>query len=531
MTTQVQPSSVPFAGRATIPVLRHPVVRYAGGVLALAAAYFVAAKIGQTLRYTASVSAIWPPAGLGIAALYLWGTRWWPGVFLGELVVNVDLLDALPAGSLIGQQTGNMAEILIGAMLLRRLCGPRAALDRVDQVAAVFAVAAVAAAISATFGTISMLAGGVIESREALSFWRTWTLGDSSGVLVVVAVALAWSHSPGAAWRQLRTLNGTLMVSTVVVLGVVSVTVEDPVTYAVFPALIWAAFRFGPPGATLAVAITAAVAIGLTAADVGPFSKQPINHQTIGTQLYIAVAALTTLILAAVVAERARSAAALTAARLREGERALEDRRRLARDLHDSVSQALFSTVLHTRRAQRALGEADGRGASALRHSLDAIGEVTRDAQTEMRSIIGQLGRDPLLGGLRPALARLAAEASERDGVTARLTAQDGELGLSEHAEGHLFYIAREAVANAVKHADTDAVDLRLARHFEEVTLEVADRGRGFDVATAPPGHFGLDSMRSRAHEIDGRIAIDSGPGNGTVVRVVVPVGEDARHD
>ena len=74
-----------------------------------------------------------------------------------------------------------------------------------------------------------------------------------------------------------------------------------------FPALIWAAFRFGPPGAALAVAITAALAIGITAADVGPFSKQAIDHRTIGTQLYIAVAALTTLILAAVVAERTRS--------------------------------------------------------------------------------------------------------------------------------------------------------------------------------------------------------------------------------
>ena len=61
-------------------------------MLALAAAYYGAAKLGQTLRYTASVSAIWPPAGLGIAALYLWGLRWWPGILLGEFVVNGELL-------------------------------------------------------------------------------------------------------------------------------------------------------------------------------------------------------------------------------------------------------------------------------------------------------------------------------------------------------------------------------------------------------------------------------------------------------
>src|SRR3954469_18584225 len=98
---------------------RLPVGRYLSGILLLAAAYFGSAKLGQTLRYTASVSAIWPPAGLGIAALYLWGLRWWPGVFIAELIINGELLlghNQLPLGSLIGQQAGNMAEIVVGAM-------------------------------------------------------------------------------------------------------------------------------------------------------------------------------------------------------------------------------------------------------------------------------------------------------------------------------------------------------------------------------------------------------------------------------
>ena len=498
---------------------------YLLGVLALAAAYYAAAKVGQTLRYTASVSAIWPPAGVGIAALYLWGLRWWPGVLLGELIVNAELLGVLPTGSLIGQQAGNMAEIVFGAVLLARLVGPRAALDRVDQVAGVFATAALAAGISATIGTASMLAGGAIEPGEALTFWRTWCLGDSSGILVVVAVALAWSHEPRMAWRRLRTVDGVLMVSAVVVLGVIAVTVVDPVTYAVFPALIWAAFRFGPPGAALAVAITAALAIGITAADLGPFSKQAIDHRTIGTQLYIAVAALTTLILAAVVAERARSAAALTAAKLREGEQAVEERRRIARDLHDSVSQALFSTILHTRRAQRAVAE-DGES-DALSHSLGAIAELTRDAQSEMRALIAQLGRDPLDGGLVAALSRLVAETSDRDGIAVRLAAPEDDPALPGCAQAHLFAIAREGLANAVKHGGMDAVDIRLRASLGNVILEVIDDGAGFDPMTLRPGHFGLDSMRSRAAEIGGRLTITSGSGRGTVVRVVVPIGEE----
>jgi hypothetical protein len=79
-----------------------------GGVVLLAAAYCGAAKLGQTLRYVGSVSAIWPTVGVGIAAVYVWGIRWWPGVLLGEIVVNGELwLDrTFPIGSLLGQQTG-----------------------------------------------------------------------------------------------------------------------------------------------------------------------------------------------------------------------------------------------------------------------------------------------------------------------------------------------------------------------------------------------------------------------------------------
>ena len=94
-------------------------------------------------RYRNSdITAIWPPAGLGIAALYLWGVRWWPGVFIAELVVNAQLLaepHPLPLGSLLGQQAGNMAEVLVGALLLHRLIDPRAAMDRAEQVAGTFA--------------------------------------------------------------------------------------------------------------------------------------------------------------------------------------------------------------------------------------------------------------------------------------------------------------------------------------------------------------------------------------------------------
>jgi len=243
----------------------------------LAAAYYGAAKLGQTLQYTASVAAIWPPAGVGIAALYLWGIRWWPGLLLGEILVNAELLfndSAIPLGSLLGQQAGNMAEMIVGALLLRRLIGPRATLDSAEQVGGMLTALVAGTAISATVGTVSMLAGGVIGDGEVPTFWRTWFLGDLSGTLVIVPAALVWVQRLPAGARPIRTWEGGLLIASVAALGVIAVSIDQSVTYVAFPALIWAAFRFGMRGATLAIAIVAGAAIGITAHEVGPFFER-----------------------------------------------------------------------------------------------------------------------------------------------------------------------------------------------------------------------------------------------------------------
>jgi signal transduction histidine kinase len=501
-----------------------------GGVVLLAAAYYGAAKLGQTLRYTASVSAIWPPAGLGIAALYLWGIRWWPGVLLGELLVNGELLlddGTFHFGSLLGQQAGNIAEIIVGALLLRRLIGPNAALDRVEQVGGMLVALGVATAISATAGTISMVAGGVVDESHAAAFWRTWWLADTSGGLVVLPLILAWSHHPIALWRRIGTWEGAAAIATVTALSVLAFSTVDPIRFTVFPALIWVAFRFGAPGATLSVAITAGVAIGVTANDLGAFSKLTIDHQTLNTQLYIWVAALTTLFLSAVVSERERSARELAVARRAEGARALEERRRIARDLHDSVSQALFSTVLHTRTAQKDLVQEGASPTGPVGRSLSTIAELTKGVQGEIRSLIVELRREPDHDGLVPALARHASAFGAVAGLTIDVEGPDSRLALSDHVETQLLAIGREALANVHRHAEATEAGVRVDVQHGEVVLEVRDNGRGFDPAAGRPGHFGLESMRSRAAEIGGRIRIVSAPGAGSLVEVRVPVEAD----
>jgi len=503
--------------------------RFAAGVMLLAAAYYGAAKLGQTLQYTASVAAIWPPAGVGIAALYLWGIRWWPGLLLGEILVNAELLfndSAIPLGSLLGQQAGNMAEMIVGALLLRRLIGPRATLDSAEQVGGMLTALVAGTAISATVGTVSMLAGGVIGDGEVPTFWRTWFLGDLSGTLVIVPAALVWVQRLPAGARPIRTWEGGLLIASVAALGVIAVSIDQSVTYVAFPALIWAAFRFGMRGATLAIAIVAGAAIGITAHEVGPFFEQPIDDRTLSTQVYIVVTAVTTLFLCAVVSERARSAAALAEAKRREDERAVEERHRIARDLHDSVSQALFSTNLQTRAAQKELGRAPMRE-DALAQALGAIADLTKGAQSEMRALISELGRDPVEDGLVVALTRHARTLEAQDGLAIHVAAANGEVGLDPQVATQLFGIGREALANVMKHSHASTAWVRIEAPRDRVLVEIRDDGLGFDPTARHPGHFGLESMRSRAAEIGGQLTIDSTPGRGTVVRAEVPANGD----
>jgi integral membrane sensor domain MASE1 len=307
----------------------------------------------------------------------------------GQLVLSNRLL---PIQSVAGQQLGNLVEVVAGAWLLRRLVGRRAKLDQVQQVVGLIGAVAIATGITASAGAVSMLAGDVINLAATPRFLQTWWLGDTTGALVVLPLLLIWLADFRAAWRCMRTIEGGLLVATVVVVATLAVTSNEFVTYLIFPALIWAAFRFGPAGATIATAITAGLTIGITAERVGAFAKQPIDDRTLATQLYLLTGALTALLLSAIVSERERSSAELVEVRRREGERALEERRRIARDLHDSVSQSLFSTNLPARTAEKALRH-DPRVSRAVKASLRTIGELTKRAQQEMRRFIFEWDR------------------------------------------------------------------------------------------------------------------------------------------
>src|SRR4051794_13620999 len=172
---------------------------YATGVGLVALVYYVAGRIGLELAYLdGAVAALWPPAGLGLAVLFLGGVRLWPGIVIGDLLLG-DF--STPFATVLAQTVGNTLALVVAAMVLRRLTGGRGDLARVGDVLALVACAALAALVSGVIGPLALRLGGVIESGELWSVARTWVLGDACGVLVVAPVLLTWVAAKSAGFR------------------------------------------------------------------------------------------------------------------------------------------------------------------------------------------------------------------------------------------------------------------------------------------------------------------------------------------
>jgi signal transduction histidine kinase len=224
-----------------------------------------------------------------------------------------------------------------------------------------------------------------------------------------------------------------------------------------------------------------------------------------------------------------QAAIAVTTARLfneAQAKAALEERNRLARDLHDSVSQNLYSLVLQARAARSAatrLRDEEGPAMADRLHTLSALAEA---ALEDMRCAITHLRAPTTMSdsGLAHAVREHAAEVAEREGIDVEVFVPAEPLLLSLDAEHEVFRVVTEALANSVRHARPSRVEIHVHapndRH--ELVVTVTDDGKGFDSPRRRPGHVGLASMRERTERLGGRLILSSSA-EGTTVRAVVP--------
>jgi PAS domain S-box-containing protein len=225
---------------------------------------------------------------------------------------------------------------------------------------------------------------------------------------------------------------------------------------------------------------------------------------------------------AAVAVENARL---LNEARDKAG---LEERQRLARELHDSVTQALFSMSLIARSAEMMMLRENTPPAQIL-EKLSDLRQLTQGALAEMRALIFELRPGALEEeGLVEALRKHAAAIQGRELLPVQLVVDPEQTipRLKPAAEEALYRISQEAVHNVVKHARATQVEIRVGTRDGNIVLEVQDNGSGFNTDSVPAGHMGLGTMRERAEALGGQYIVRSAPGEGTTITVLLPLAE-----
>ena len=330
---------------------------YLGRVILLAAIYFAAAKLSLLLAIPPGYATpVWPPSGIALAAVLLFGNRIWPGVWLGAAAANLTVETSIVTAISIG--TGNTLEALAGAMMIRRFIGAPHRFERGEDVVTFVAAAALSATVGATIGLIPVSLVHPMSWDTAFSNWWTWWQGDLSGIIIFAPLILTWSVRQDVVWSVARTVElaafAVLLAITAQLAfadGAVAVA-GSPLRFLILPFIIWAAFRFSQRELTTAIAVVSAIAFW----DMlhRPGSAASLNDALLVLLAFTSTMVVTGLVLSAVVSERSRTMDSLrrkySELEFRVAERAGE---------LEQMNRALYLDIAERQRMEKLLVESE----------------------------------------------------------------------------------------------------------------------------------------------------------------------------
>ena len=279
---------------------------------ALTLAYFLAGRLGLSMAYlNASASPIWPPTGIAVAALLLFGRQLWPGVAAGALLVNLSTSGSISAAALIA--LGNTLEALLAAYLVERFAHGAQAFERTrDVFLFVVAAAVIAPIVSATIGVSALALSHLAEPGAYRTVWLTWWMGDALGsVLYAPALILLWiDRRPRT---RLEQIEGLIVIVALIVLAAAVFRYGGepergsyPLGFLCIPLALWPAFRVGQRETAIAAVALSIVAVWGTLGRYGPYATELPNRGLLLAQTFAGVVAITTAAMAALVGERQR---------------------------------------------------------------------------------------------------------------------------------------------------------------------------------------------------------------------------------
>ena len=529
--------------------------RYAAALILLAALYTGAARAGLLLDAIGGFATlVWAPTGLSIAALLLFGYRLWPAIFAGALAAN--LWTGASTFAALGIACGNTLEAVAATAVLRRTPGFRLGLDRLEDVASFIVLAAVlCTTISATIGVSTLALAGTITTSQIPVTWRAWWLGDLVGALVVAPLVLVWSSERPLALSWSSVSEGLVLLLIVVSISVYIFSGASSdwrsleQTYLVFPALIFAAVRFGQRGAVTAVFLTSIVAVWGTVSGHGPFARPVLSAGLFALQTFMAIATATFLVLGASVAEQRRT----------------EDWLRRARELAEAANRAkaeFLAVMSHELRTplNSISGYVDlldmqvaGPVSETQRDYLSRIQSSHRHLLSLLEEVLGfaRLETGRLVLSIQPVIVYDAIAALEGmlqlEMQKKRLTfdCRVPDAGLVALADpDKLRQILLNFVANGVKFTpDGGHIVVGAERENDTIRVWVSDTGIGippeqlenvfepfFQVDRGPTRKFpgmglGLAIARDLARAMNGEVWMESTPGVGSTAWLVLPAG------
>ncbi|MBA4385662.1 MAG: hypothetical protein C0410_13065 [Anaerolinea sp.] len=258
-------------------------IKYISGVILLGIIYHLAARLGLLMaNVQPNTSPVWPPTGIAIAALLLFGKKYWLGITLGVIFGYLFNNNALYVS--IGLAVGNTLEALVAAFLLKKIIGFRNSLDRVQDVIGLGVFGALATTISATVGVITLLLVGSDILPYVWTIWFTWWIGDFMGALVLTPLLLVWFTLWPIRWTSKKKIEGIIVLGLLLfVTGYVFANqtlgrvTHEAMIYVIFPFVIYVALRFTQIGAVNSVALVSGIAIYGTAIGAGPLVRNSIN--------------------------------------------------------------------------------------------------------------------------------------------------------------------------------------------------------------------------------------------------------------
>ncbi len=283
-------------------------LRYLIISLIIFSAYFLTAKIGLSFDAVSGFATlVWPPTGIALASILLFGYRYWPSIALSAFLVNLTTNAPWYAASGIG--IGNTLEALAGAYMLKNFAGFKNILGTFKDVFSLVVFAGfISTAISATIGVSSLYLSGIIAEGLYSKTWVAWWIGDLLGVLVIASLILVlfdYKYYVDASKIKSRLVEAIILFLSLILINLIvfnnllgNIEKGLPTAYLIFPFLIWASIRFCRIGAVISVFITSVIAIIGTVNGYGPFIIGQLSRNLLFLQIFIGIIAITNLIIA-----------------------------------------------------------------------------------------------------------------------------------------------------------------------------------------------------------------------------------------